>query len=69
MFTITADRLPAQGGIDPTLKLIDRNPEDKCDEGREALAVVNGKKQCLREEPMASLEGTRIRTLRAERTN
>jgi hypothetical protein len=42
MFTITADRLPAQGGIDPTLKLIDRNPEDKCDEGREALAVVNG---------------------------
>src|SRR4029077_12917769 len=42
MFTIAADRLPAQGGIDPILKLIDRNPEDKCDEGREALAVVNG---------------------------
>ena len=27
-FTITVDRLPAQAGIDPILKLIDRNPDD-----------------------------------------
>jgi ABC-2 type transport system permease protein len=27
-FTITVDKLPAQAGIDPILKLIDRNPDD-----------------------------------------
>ncbi len=27
-FTITVDKLPAQAGIDPLIKLIDRNPDD-----------------------------------------
>jgi ABC-2 type transport system permease protein len=27
-FTLTVDRLPAQAGIDPLIKLIDRNPDD-----------------------------------------
>ena len=27
-FTVTVDKLPAQAGIDPLIKLIDRNPDD-----------------------------------------
>jgi hypothetical protein len=27
-FTVTVDKVPAQAGIDPLLKLIDRNPDD-----------------------------------------
>lgn len=27
-FTVTADKLPAQAGIDPLIKLVDRNPDD-----------------------------------------
>ena len=27
-FTVTVDKLPAQAGIDPLIKLIDRSPDD-----------------------------------------
>jgi ABC-2 type transport system permease protein len=27
-FTVTVDKLPAQAGIDPLNKMIDRNPDD-----------------------------------------
>jgi hypothetical protein len=27
-FTVTVDKLPSQAGIDPLIKLIDRNPDD-----------------------------------------
>jgi hypothetical protein len=27
-FTVTVDELPARAGVDPMIKLIDRNPDD-----------------------------------------
>ena len=33
-FTVTVDKVPSQAGIDPLIKLIDRNPDDN-------LAKVN----------------------------
>jgi len=27
-FTVTVDQLPSQAGIDPLIKLVDRNPDD-----------------------------------------
>jgi hypothetical protein len=35
-FTVTVDKVPSQAGIDPLIKLIDRNPDDN---------VVNVEKQ------------------------
>jgi len=27
-FTVTVDKVPSQAGVDPLIKLIDRNPDD-----------------------------------------
>jgi hypothetical protein len=27
-FTVTVDKMPVQAGIDPLIKLVDRNPDD-----------------------------------------